>query len=173
MKITGWFSVILQTVSLKLSVSSPLSISLTCYWLNRPFLPSPPQKMLCCGWVILMDNILLKHRLKVNLRERGWLLLSSSLVATLVLHAESLEPSRAAGTISAPLHQLLAAPCEREGWRHRENQSSHSGWSAKMFNFPATPHAPSFSPGIPTSPSYGEFLWPCSLALTSIRLVKP
>lgn len=59
--------------------------------------------MHCAGGVILADNILLKHSLKVDLRERSWLLHFLSVVARLILYTKSLGPLWAAGTTSALL----------------------------------------------------------------------
>lgn len=102
--------------------------------------------MHCAGGVILEDNILLKHSLKVDLRERSWLFYFLSVVARLVLHTESQGPLWAAGIISAPCLRLLpGCVYERKGGRQRENHSSHSGWRARTSNVPATPRAP-FSP---------------------------
>lgn len=80
------------------------------HWLAtdlNALLPSPSEIMHCAGGVILEDNILLKHSLKVDLRERSWLLHFLSAVARLTLHTESLGPLWASGTASAPCLRLL------------------------------------------------------------------
>lgn len=63
--------------------------------------------MHCAGGVILADNILLKHSLKVDLGERSRLLHFLSVVARLMLHTESLGPLWAFGTVSAPCLRRL------------------------------------------------------------------
>lgn len=128
--------------------------------------------MHCAGTVILEDNILLKHSLEVDLRERSWLLYFLSVVARLVLHTESLRPLWAAGNISAPCLWLLpGCVYERKGGQLRENHSSHSGWRARTCNVPATPCAP-FSPLVlpqgclmAGSCSPTLWLWPQSVSL--------
>lgn len=102
--------------------------------------------MHCVGGVIIEDNILLKHSLQVDLRERSWLLHFLSVVARLAFYIESLRPLLAAGTIATPCLWLLPdCAYERKRGRRRENHSSHSGWRARPSDVPATPCAP-FSP---------------------------
>lgn len=176
---TEWqwhLSVLVSELSLWTRLSPPSS---PYHWLTtdlKALLPSPSEMMHCAEGVIIEDNILLKHSLKVEPRERSWLLHFLSAVARLGLHTESLGPLWAAGTISAPCLRLLPdCAYERKGGWRKENHSSHSGWRARTSNVPATPRAPFLQPslGIPTSVPDGWFLWPCSPALTSIRLVKP
>lgn len=128
--------------------------------------------MHCAGGVIIKGNILLKHSLKVDLRERSWLLHFLSLVARLILLTESLEPLWAAGAIPGPcLRLLLECVYERKGGRQRENHSSHSGWRARTSNFLATPLCPLFPLAFPqvclTAGSRGRalWLWPQSVSL--------
>lgn len=87
------------------------------HWLStdlNTLLPSPSEMMHCAGGVILEDNILLKHSLKVDLRERSWLLHFLSVVARLILYTKSLGPLWAAGTTSALLPPSAPWLCVRE-----------------------------------------------------------
>lgn len=81
---TEWQWHLSQLVS-ELSVPTRLSPPPSPYhWLAtdlNALLPSPSEMMHCAGGVIIEDNILLKHSLKVDLRERSWLLHFLSVVA--------------------------------------------------------------------------------------------
>ncbi len=113
---TEWQWHLSQLVS-ELSLPTRLSPPPSPYhWLATDFnalLPSPCEMIYCAGGVILEDNILLKHTLKVDPRERSWLLHFLSLVARLILHTESLRPLWAAGTTTAPASDCSLTVCMR------------------------------------------------------------
>lgn len=125
-----------------LDCTSLLSKSLTCYWLWFTFEKNPAEMTLCSGGVTLEDNILQKHSLKADLREKIWLLHFLSVVARLILwHTLCLAASKSS-----------LAVCKRRGGQQRKKKKkkiSHSGWHARTSNVPGTPYTPLLTMAFP------------------------
>lgn len=110
----------------KLSVPTRLSPPTSLYHLLATDLKalwtSPSEMMHCAGGVIIEDNILLEHSIKVDPTERSWLLYFLSVVARLVLYTESLRAFMGVWHHPGPPCLRLLPGCvyQRKGGRQRE-----------------------------------------------------
>lgn len=136
-----------------------LLLTLIYFWNN------PAEMTHCSGGVTLEDNILQKHSLKADLREKIWLLHFLSVVAWLILWH----------TLCLAASKRSLAVCERKGGQQRKKRKkiSRSGWHARTSNAlaPRTPRSWQWhSHCVLMAGSFGPTLsfWPQSFSFKSI-----